>query len=495
MSVRLRLVAAVAAGLLLVLGFPPFEWTLPAWAGLTGLVWLLATAPSARVARWSAYLFAVAFFGVLLWWLSEVELLAFYPLVLLQAAPWIIVGAAVFGARDASASIQVLAASGGVALAEFIRLRWPYGGFPWGAPGLTVSSTPLRPSAQWIGSSGWTVVLIAVATVVVLWVRGRIDVRVPLAAVGAVALVAVAGNVWPAVPDGPERSVTIVQGNSPCPGTRCPNERTLIFESHLALTAELATGSADLIVWPESSTGAVTDPVQFPAIGDLIGAQARRIGSMVLVGGDRDAGPENFINANVVFDEGGDIVAEYRKRHPVPFGEYVPLRALLDWIPALDRVPRDMLPGNEPVVFDLDGVPFASVISYEGAFARYEREAVREGAAFIVVATNEASYGETPASDQLLAISRMRAAEFGIDIVHAAVTGRSAIVHADGRIEGLTDLYERAVVEGVVSARAAGPTLYTRWGDWVQILAMLAYLALVAARSLTGVTKIREPAD
>lgn len=486
-SAQLRLGAAAVAGLLLVLGFPPFEWTLPAWAGLVGLIWLLGTAPSARVSRWSAYLFALAFFGVLLWWLSEVELLAFYPLVLLQAAPWVLVGSAVFRFRDARPAVHVLAAAGAVGLAEFVRVRWPYGGFPWGAPGLTVSGTPLRPSAQWFGSSGWTVLLVAVAAVLALWVRGRVGLRAPLAALATVIALALVGNVWPAVPDGPTRSVTIVQGNSPCPGVRCPNERTLIFQSHLELTAGLAPGSADLVVWPESSTGSATDPVQFPAIGAAIGDQARRIGATFLVGGDRDAGPENFINANVIFDETGDIVAEYRKRHPVPFGEYVPLRSLLDWIPALDRVPRDMLPGDVPVIVDLDGVPFASVISYEGAFARYERQSVREGAAFVVVATNEASFGETPSSDQFLAISRVRAAELGIDIVHSAVTGRSAFVHADGRVEGLTGLYERTTVSGSISARLAGPTLYARWGDWVQVLAILGYLALVATRRMAVV--------
>ena len=98
--------------------------------------------------------------------------------------------------------------------------------------------------------------------------------------------------------------------------------------------------------------------------------------------------------------------------------------------------------------------------------------------------TNEASFGETPSSDQFIAISRLRAAELGVDIVHAAVTGRSAIVHADGRIDGLTDLYVTADVRGSVTARDAGGTLYTRWGDWLQVVAMLAYIGLRARQKL-----------
>ncbi len=480
-----RLGAALLAGAVMATGYPPYEWTLVSWAGLMMIVWLLLTAGSGSLARWSAFASGVSFFGILLSWLIEVELLAFYPLVLLQALPMVLVGYAAHRAAASPPLHVVVAVAGSWALAEFLRVRVPFGGFPWGTAGLTVSSTPLRPSAQYIGSSGWSVLLLMGATLIALMALRRVSWR-PLAGLLLVGVaLGVAGNVWPAVPDGASRRVAIVQGNSPCPGTRCANERAVIFESHLDLTAGIEAGSVDLVVWPESSTGGGSDPVQNPEVGGLIADQAARIGAPLLVGGDRGAGPENFINVNVVFDSRGGIEGEYRKRHPVPFGEYVPLRELLDWIPALDRVPRDLLPGDRVVLFDAAGVPFASVISYEGAFARYERESMLEGAAFLVVATNEASYGDTPASDQLIAISRLRAAELGTDVVHAAVTGRSAMVGADGRIEGLTDLFERTVTTGEVRARTAGPTVYVRLGDWLQVLALLAFLGMTLRRRLT----------
>ena len=486
----IRLAAAALAGLLVMLGFPPFEWTVPSWVGIVAVVWLLTTAPSSRHARWSAYVFSVAFFGSLLWWLSEVELIAFYPMILLQALPMLIVGTGIYRYRQAPPFVFVVAVAGSVGLAEYVRVRWPYGGFPWGSPGLTVSSTPFRASAQWIGGSGWTVLLFAAAALLVLVIQRRLAVKVLAGGVMTMAAFGLVGNVWPAVPHGQEVGVTIVQGNSPCPGSRCPNERTLIFESHLALTEVLEPATTDLVVWPESSTGSATDPVQHPEFGQLIGAQALRLGAVFVVGGDRDAGPENFINANVFFDEAGVIVDEYRKRHPVPFGEYVPLRGLLDWIPALDRIPRDLLQGDDIVLMEAAGVPFGSVISYEGAFARYERDTIRAGAEFLVVATNEASFGDTPSSDQFLAISRLRAAEFGIDIVHAAVTGSSAIVRADGSVDGLTDLYETALIQDSVRARSAGHTLYAQWGDWFQVIWSIAFLGLWVAERLNLVEPV-----
>jgi apolipoprotein N-acyltransferase len=50
----------------------------------------------------------------------------------------------------------------------------------------------------------------------------------------------------------------------------------------------------------------------------------------------------------------------------------------------------------------------------------------------LVVATNEGSYGLTPASDQLIGMTRMRAAELGVPVVHSAVTGKSTIIDRTG---------------------------------------------------------------
>ena len=57
-------------------------------------------------------------------------------------------------------------------------------------------------------------------------------------------------------------SVSIVQGNSPCPGAKnnCNDERKRIYESHLNLTRSIQNDK-DLIIWPESSTGFRNDPL------------------------------------------------------------------------------------------------------------------------------------------------------------------------------------------------------------------------------------------
>ena len=479
-----RLAAAALAGASASLGFAPYRWAPATWLAVGCLIWLAATAPGRGTALWSGYLFGLAYFAALLWWIIPVELVGYVPLVLLQALSYWGLAAAVYRFREAPPARFVLAAAGSLALMEFLRVRWPVGGFPWGLPGLTVSPTPLRAASQWVGATGWTVILTALVAAAALWAMRRVSWRLPAAAAVAIAGLAAAGAVWPATADGPSRTVAIVQGNSPCPMVRCAGEREAIYRSHLRLTRALPPGP-DLVVWAESSTGGPADPLRNEGTAAEIGEEARRLGAPLLVGGDLDNGPGSFINVNLLFNKEGELAGEYRKRHPVPFGEFVPLRPLLDWIPAIDRVPRDMARGEGPVWFDLDGLSFASVISYEGAYARYEREAAAGGARLLVVATNEASFGTSPVSDQFLDITRLRAAELGTDIVHAAVTGRSAIVHADGRVTGPTGLFETTVLVGEAGVRTAGPTLYARWGDWLQVAAIVGWAGLWAGSMAT----------
>jgi apolipoprotein N-acyltransferase len=229
-----------------------------------------------------------------------------------------------------------------------------------------------------------------------------------------------------------------------------------------------------LVVWSEGSTGSFNaDPVQNPEIGAAIAAEARRIGAWFLVGSDRPVSETHWINANVVFNPDGEIVGEYQKQHPVPFGEYIPWRPVFEWIPELDQVPRDMIPGDGPVVFDLgEGMRLGSVISFEGGFSRYPLQHIRAGANVIVVATNEGSYGVTPGSDQFIGMTRMRAAELGVNVVHAAVTGRSTVIEPSGRLGDQTGLGTQEIIYGPIQGQIE-TTIYARTGDIVMIVVAL----------------------
>lgn len=473
------------AGLLLYAAFPHIGQGFLALPAMVLFLYALDVVECRKGAVASGAVFGLVFFGFLFPWLTELGLIAFVPLWLVQSVFTAVFGWWAWRMRDHSGWKRVVLLTAGWAAMEAIRARFPLGGFEWGILGYPMGDYGFtRHATQWIGTSGWSVLVVAVAASVVVAVRHRSILPLVLSA-GAVLGLGLAGLAWPAVADGPTIRVAVIQGSTPCPGTHCENERFRTYTQHLELTRTLESGSVDLVVWPEGSSGGFSaDPVLIPEIGAEMGAEARRLGAVLLAGGDRPISDTEWVNANVVFDESGTIVGEYRKRHPVPFGEYIPLRPLFEWIPALDAIPRDMVPGPGPVVFDVSWGHLGSVVSWEGSFARFARDEVGMGAQLIVVATNQGSYPYSNASDQFIAMTRMRAAELGTDVVHAGVVGRSTIITDGGDIGPITGQATSEVLLGEVRLRTAGPTLFARWGNWFQWLAMTAgVLATVPRRS------------
>jgi apolipoprotein N-acyltransferase len=145
-----------------------------------------------------------------------------------------------------------------------------------------------------------------------------------------------------------------------------------------------------------------------------------------------------------------------------------------------------MIRGSDPVVFDEGFGAFGSVISFESSFSRYARHTVNEGADLIIVATSQASYPFSNASDQLIGMTRMRSAELGVDVVHSAVTGKSTLITDGGVVGETTELVEAAVLTGTVEMRQSGRTMYAVLGDW---------LALLAAVGLAGTALYRSAAE
>ena len=196
---------------------------------------------------------------------------------------------------------------------------------------------------------------------------------------------------------------------------------------------------------------------------------------------------DRFTNAQVIVAPDGEVTSRYDKVRRVPFGEYVPLRGLLDALGApVDQVPHDAVPGSAPAYLDLpDGTRLGVVISWEVFFGGRARDGVREGADLVINPTNGASYSGTIVQTQQIASSRLRALETGRWVVQAAPTGFSAFVSPDGDVLQRTAVSERAVIRQAIELRS-GETWYTRLGDSPLILVMIAGLAATWWMSIRG---------
>ncbi len=91
--------------------------------------------------------------------------------------------------------------------------------------------------------------------------------------------------------------------------------------------------------------------------------------------------PGRITNAQVVVTPDGEVTSRYDKVRRVPFGEYVPMRGLLEALGApVDQVRTNAVPGTTPAVIELpDGTKLGVVISWEVFFGGRAREGVKHG--------------------------------------------------------------------------------------------------------------------
>ena len=484
-----RLAIAAPAGLLLALSFPPYGWwplALPAVAALS----LLTRGVSARAGALIGLIYGLVFFAVLMRWMTVIGPDAWIGLSLLEAAFMVPLGAAL--ATTARLPGWPLVHAALWVGAELLRARIPWGGMPWGRLAFGQAGTPLTPYAA-LGGAPLVTFVTALAgaalayLVVEAGLRGRWRSAGCLVAVAGIAATFGAAAAVP-TPTAGQRTVMValVQGNVPRLGLDFLGQREAVLRNHVRLTDELARRVAagelpkpDLVIWPENSSD--IDPYRDPAARALIDGAVRRVGVPTLVGAVINSpDPNEIYNVGIVWDPASGPGDQYIKRHPVPFGEYVPFRDLLErYVTRLERVRRDFAGGSRPGVLDVGPARLGDVICFEVAYDGLVRDVIRGGGQALVVQTNNATYGRTGQTEQQLAMSRLRAVEHGRPVLIAATSGISAVIAADGSIVQRSAEFAPELLVHQVPLRT-GQTVATRVGAVPEWLLALAGLAAVA---------------
>lgn len=467
------LLAALAGGLM-PLAYAPFGMWPLALLSLTGLLGL-AMPGTARQAAAQGYVFGLAWFGGGLYWIfiscyrygnmdavgaalvtaALVAYLALFPALALYVAKRL-------GRSDGA---FLLAATGTLGLAEWLR-SWLLTGFPWLAPGYSQIDSPLGGFAPLVGVAGVGVVLIASAALLA-WFFTLHQRRWP----AALMLLALLGSGlaleridW-TQPAGPPVRVALVQGNVEQQMKWDP----AYFEETLARYRRLSAGQfdADVVIWPENAVPALPSQVDagyFAALRAAAGSAA------LLIGMPTEDADGRYYNALVQLTGAG---GEYRKRHLVPFGEYVPLKRQIGPVLDLLAVPMsDFSTGGagQPLL-RVGKYRVAASVCYEILFP----QELRAGAAadWLINISNDGWFGDSIAPPQHLDIARMRARELGRPIARATNTGLTAIIDHRGRVTARAAPFEQTVLRGKLLPQR-GRTLFARFGETPVTLLCLA---------------------
>ncbi|HEY9332102.1 MAG TPA: apolipoprotein N-acyltransferase [Streptomyces sp.] len=494
--------AALLAGALPALAFPaPGLWWF-AYVALVPLLLLIRSAGTGRGAAFDGWLGGAGYMLAVHHWLMpslHVFIVVLAALLGLLWAPWALLvfrllRGPVSGARVVAAVIVVPC---GWLMIETVR-SWEGLGGPWGLLGASQWQVP--PALRLASVGGvWLVSLLVVAVnttlVLLLTAPAARAVAVATLVAGSVTV----GAVWVWAPQ-PESSgtvrIAVVQ-----PGVvEGPGSVQRRFARSEELTRSLAGRDLDLVVWGESSVG--VDPVRRPDVTARIAALSRLVGADVLVNVDArqtDAsGRTGIFKSAVLVGPQGLTGDRYDKMRLVPFGEYVPARSALGWATSMGKAAgEDRLRGTGPVTMTppgAHGLRIGPLVCFESAFPDMSRRLTRDGARLLVAQSSTSSFQHGWAPGQHASLGALRAAENGRPMVHATLTGVSAVYGPQGQRVGAplgTDT-SGAAVYGVPLAR--GTTLYVRLGDWPLYGALGVLAAFFAFEGLRAV-RGREQAE
>ena len=474
---RVRLLFALASGLLLAFGFAPHHVPLVAWLAMAMLVFAALDA-RLPIALACGLLHGTAFYGLTLQWVQGVMqlhgglsapaaigvhalmvlILSLFPAAFCVAVAWI--------SRRNIAWACVAAPFLWVA-SELGRYHMPAIGFPWNLLGYAVSDNlGLLQLAALTGIYGLSF-LVAAYGALSAWTlveRSKRAFAWWLALTSAVLPVTLVGARF--VPsEMPQLVARLVQTNLPQKGYEAnwhqqfaaeldELERLSIAgaraeappanaapEGEASNAAEQGAASSAptkqvaLIVWPEVPAPFYLQDKRFAERAQRIATQAQ---THFLVGHvDWKPGAEGRLhpyNSAALLGPGGERLYAYDKIHLVAFGEYVPWRNLLRFAEKMVQEVGDFRAGTERSVGQLPNGKFATVICFEAVFPNEVRQFVSGGAELLVNISNDGWFGRSAAPDQHLAMAQVRAVENRRWLLRATNNGYSVAVDPYGRI-------------------------------------------------------------
>ncbi|WP_336115796.1 apolipoprotein N-acyltransferase [Streptomyces sp. PTD9-10] len=484
-----RSVAAALAGALPVFAFPaPSLWWF-AYVALVPWILLVRSAPTGRRAAYDGWFGG---FGLMLavhhWLLPSLHVFLFLIAGLLSLlwAPWgWLVRRFLGGTPSPGRGVAALLVLPSAWLAVELVRSWQGLGGPWGMLGS--SQWQVGPALRLASVGGvwllsFLVVAVNVAVAMLVAVRAF---RIPaLASLVATAAATSAAWAWAPRPDVDGRvRIAVVQ-----PGVMDGGDRR--FDHEEQLTRQLAGQHVDLIVWGESSVG--FDLGHRPDLARRIAALSRQTGADILVNVDaRRSDRPGIYKSSVLIGPDGPTGARYDKMRLVPFGEYVPARSLLGWATSVGKAAgEDRRRGTEQVVMDVGhGLRIGPMICFETAFPDMSRNLAQDGADVLLGQSATSTFQHSWAPEQHASLAALRAAETGRPMVHATLTGVSAVYGPGGQRLGpwlgtgasTARLYEVPLAHGV--------TPYVRYGDWPVHGALLVLAALCGTE---GVRALRQ---
>lgn len=486
---RQRLGLAFAAGLVSALGLEPYAlWPLTI-AAVAVWALLIPAAPRARSALAIGWWFG---FGHMLFGLRWIALAFSFQSAMPAWLGWVAVVLlsmvmAIYAAAAAGLAWRLgwtplsraLALTGGWMLTEWIR-GYLFGGFPWNPLGVVWLAVPsFAQAAAVVGGLGLSGLAVLAGCAMALSADGHRQAGNWL--IATFALIWAGGQTyrWAAEPRDTTTRIEIVQANIGQSEKWDESKLYAHTRRYVTLSTVALARGPTLLLWPEAAVPYLLEeePAPLAMISRQLGAD-----DVLITGGlaaNRNSSGEAISAHNSMFvvAPGSRLLGRYDKSELVPFGEYLPLRWLLEPLGISRLAPGgiDFLPGPGPRTLRLPGFPpVGPLICYEVIFSGHVVDH-NDRPEWLLNASNDAWFSDAGAWMHL-AQARLRAIEEGLPVARATPTGVSAVIDAHGVVRKKLG----RDVAGVLTATLPGalpPTPFAQGGEAIPLGLALILLA------------------
>jgi len=344
-------------------------------------------------------------------------------------------------------------------LIEWAR-HWAFGGFPWLTVGYSQIDSLLSAYAPLGGVLLVSFMTAASAALMAYLFSGRKRIIASVLLLSIWSMAALLSQYQWTQAAGAPLKVSLLQGNIEQALKWLPSQKRKTLDLYAGLTQH--HWNSDLIIWPETAVPGFYHQLRDDFLLPLA-ADARQHHTQIVLGLPvKD--PDNGHYYNAMLSLGGEPEF-YFKRHLVPFGEYLPLKKLLQPLLQWMQIPMSDFaqPTASRPLMQLAGYPAGLSICYEDVFGSEIIQALPE-AAFLINASNDGWFGNSLAPHQHLQMARMRALETGRYLIRSTNTGISAFIDEHGRIKVKAPQFEQLVLSSSIIPMH-GLTPYARWGD------------------------------
>jgi apolipoprotein N-acyltransferase len=406
----------------------------------------------------ASFLFGVIYNAIVLHWSGKfVGALPWILLALLQALFYIPIGIVAHRFKS------IWLTSGTLLAMEELRSVFPFGGFGWTRIGFGQVDSPAAVILPYGG-------VLALSALTLVFAMLFTKIRFGNFLKFGVILILLAF-----LPSNPQGSGSVnliaIQGNTPSVGLEFNSRAQAVFNLHRDATYKYVDKKYDAIIWPENAID--IDPSLNPSVAKDIAELVERTGSPLVAGVvlKRDGSP---LNASVLYQSGGTVVSTYIKRGLTPFGEFMPLRKIAEFVSPFASSVTDFKKGENLQTHRIGDSVIGPVICYEIINDKLVSEMSANSQA-LIVQTNSATFAGTPESRQQLAITRIRAIENSRSILSVSTIGITAFIDENGKVLSQTDENVQAALVGDLILNDK-ETMANKWGIQLKIFILLFFL-------------------